>query len=154
MFIECGISKTRAGREIRNDFDGTGMFGRCAKMQSVFSLLRQVIPTDARVLISGESGTGKECIARAIHYGGPRKAAPFVAVDCGALPASLLESELFGYVKGAFTGAERDRKGLFEEAHRGTLFLARVSELAKPERRPSIKNIKIRQLFVVPNKNS
>jgi len=126
MFIESGVLKIDAGRERRNESGFTGILGHSAKMQSVFSLLRQVMPTDVRVLISGESGTGKECIARAIHDGGPRKNGPFVAVDCGALPASLLESELFGYVKGAFTGAERDRKGLFEEAHGGTLFLDEI----------------------------
>ena len=96
MFVESGVLKTNAEREFRNESDFAGILGHSAKMQSVFSLLRQVMPTDVRVLISGESGTGKECIARAIHAGGPRKDGPFVAVDCGALPVSLLESELFG----------------------------------------------------------
>jgi transcriptional regulator with PAS, ATPase and Fis domain len=95
-------------------------------MQEVFALMERVIPTEGRVLLEGESGTGKELFARVIHYGGPRAAAPFVAVDCGALPANLLESELFGYVKGAFTGAMRDKKGLFEEADSGTLFLDEI----------------------------
>jgi two-component system response regulator AtoC len=126
MFVGCGVLETSAERELRNESDFAGICGHSAQMQNVFSLLRQVIPTDVRVLISGESGTGKECVARAIHDGGPRKDGPFVAVDCGALPANLLESELFGYVKGAFTGADRDRKGLFEEAHGGTLFLDEI----------------------------
>ncbi|NIV71635.1 AAA domain-containing protein [Candidatus Saccharibacteria bacterium] len=91
--------------------------------------MERIIPTDVRVLLEGESGTGKERIARIIHYNGPRQNAPFVAVDCGALPASLLESELFGYVKGAFTGAEKDRKGLFEEANTGTLFLDEIANM-------------------------
>jgi DNA-binding NtrC family response regulator len=117
MFVEYGVLNTDTARELRNEADFAGILGHSAIMQSVFSLLRQVMPTDVRVLISGESGTGKECIARAIHDGGPRQHGPFVAVDCGALPANLLESELFGYVKGAFTGADRDRNGLFEEAH-------------------------------------
>ncbi|KAA0230075.1 sigma-54-dependent Fis family transcriptional regulator [candidate division KSB1 bacterium] len=126
MFVECGVLKTNTARELWNEADFSGILGHSAIMQSVFALLRQVMPTDVRVLISGESGTGKECIARAIHDGSPRQQGPFVAVDCGALPANLLESELFGYVKGAFTGADRDRKGLFEEAHGGTLFLDEI----------------------------
>ncbi|MFQ6003533.1 MAG: sigma-54 interaction domain-containing protein, partial [Candidatus Zixiibacteriota bacterium] len=103
-----------------------GIIGNSPKMQEVFTLLERVIPTEGRVLLEGESGTGKELIARVLHYGGPRKDGPFVAVDCGALPASLLESELFGYLKGAFTGAHQDKKGLFEEAHGGTLFLDEI----------------------------
>jgi DNA-binding NtrC family response regulator len=126
MFMESGNLKTCAKPESQSLFDDTGIVGQSAIIQSVFSLVRQVMPTDVRVLISGESGTGKECIARAIHDGGPRQDGPFVAVDCGALPANLLESELFGYVKGAFTGADRDHKGLFEGAHRGTLFLDEI----------------------------
>jgi transcriptional regulator with PAS, ATPase and Fis domain len=92
--------------------------------------LEQVIPTDARVVIFGESGTGKEMIAKCIHYAGPRKERPFVAIDCGALPPNLLESELFGYVRGAFTGAVKDRRGLIEEAHTGTLFLDEITNMS------------------------
>jgi len=116
----------RLKTEVRDKYALHGIIGHSPKMQAVFSLLERVIPTDVRVLLEGETGSGKELIARAIHYNGPRKEAPFVAVDCGALPANLLESELFGYVKGAFTGADRDRRGLFEEAHDGTLFLDEI----------------------------
>jgi DNA-binding NtrC family response regulator len=106
-----------------------GIIGHSPRMQTVFTLLDSVLPTDVRVLIEGESGTGKERIARAIHFSGPRKDAPFVAIDCGALPVNLLESELFGYVKGAFTGANQDRRGLFEEAHGGSLFLDEIGNM-------------------------
>jgi len=116
----------RLRQEIRDKYQFHGIIGHSPKMQALFALLERVIPTEGRVLLEGESGTGKELIARVIHYGGPRQAEPFVAVDCGALPANLMESELFGYVKGAFTGALRDKKGLFEEAHRGTLFLDEI----------------------------
>ncbi len=103
-----------------------GIIGQSPVMKKVFSILDRIIPTDVRVLVNGESGTGKERIARVIHYNGSRKDAPFVAVDCGALPANLLESELFGYVKGAFTGADKNRNGLFQEADGGTLFLDEI----------------------------
>jgi transcriptional regulator with PAS, ATPase and Fis domain len=96
-------------------------------MQQVFAMLQRVFPGETRILIGGESGTGKELIARTIHYNGPRKDKNFVAIDCGALPENLLESELFGHVKGAFTGAIRDKKGLFEIADGGTLFLDEVA---------------------------
>ena len=119
----------RLKREVQDKYAFQGIIGHSPKMQAVFSLLDSIIPTEVRVLIQGESGTGKERIARAIHYSGPHKDAPFVAVDCGALPANLLESELFGYVKGAFTGACQDRIGLFEEAHGGTLFLDEISNM-------------------------
>ena len=113
--------------EIKDRYAIHGIIGRSASMSEVFAVLDRVIPTDGRVLLQGESGTGKERIARVIHYEGPRKNGPFVAVDCGALPPNLLESELFGYVRGAFTGANRDRKGLFEEANNGTLFLDEIA---------------------------
>lgn len=119
----------RLKQEVHDKYALQGIIGYSPKMQAVFSLLERVIPTSVRVLLEGESGTGKERIARAIHYNGPHKDAPFVAVDCGALPANLLESELFGYVKGAFTGADRDHKGLFEEAHGGTLFLDEIANM-------------------------
>ncbi|MCI0698837.1 sigma-54-dependent Fis family transcriptional regulator [candidate division KSB1 bacterium] len=116
----------RLRQEIPERFGIHGIIGHGGAMKEVFSVLDRIIPTDGRVLIHGESGTGKELIAKVIHYAGPRQAAPFVAVDCGALPSNLLESELFGYVRGAFTSANRDRRGLFEEADTGTLFLDEI----------------------------
>lgn len=125
MFTEAA----RLRYALQRKFDYQGVIGHSVKMRQIFSLMERVIPTDARVLIEGESGTGKERIARVLHFNGPRKDGPFVTVDCGALPATLLESELFGYVKGAFTGANRDRKGLFAEAHGGTLFLDEIGNM-------------------------
>src|SRR5262245_45478596 len=90
------------------------IIGCSPKMMEVFALLERIIPGEARILIEGESGTGKELIARTIHCHGPRRHKKFIAVDCGALPENLLESEFFGHVKGAFTGAISDKKGLFE----------------------------------------
>ncbi len=104
-----------------------GLIGNSAAMRKVFSAVAKVAPTSATVLISGESGTGKELIARAIHYSSPRASAPFVPVNCAAIPESLLESELFGYVKGAFTGANETRAGFFQTADGGTMFLDEVS---------------------------
>jgi two-component system response regulator PilR (NtrC family) len=96
-------------------------------MQRVFSLIRQVADTTSTILITGESGTGKELVARAIHFNSSRKQHPFVTVNCGALPETLLESELFGYMKGAFTGAVANKQGLFEAANGGTIFLDEIS---------------------------
>jgi len=119
----------RLKKEVQHKYAFHGIIGHSEKMQDVFSLLERVVSTDVRVLLEGESGTGKERIARAIHYSGLRKDNSFVAVDCGALPANLLESELFGYVKGAFTGASQDRIGLIEEANGGTLFLDEIGNM-------------------------
>ena len=119
----------RLRKEIERQYDYSGIIGQSPQMRQVFALLDRVIPTDVRVMISGESGTGKELVAKVIHYNGPRAQKPFVAIDCGALPANLLESELFGYVKGAFTGANSDKKGLFEIANGGTLFMDEVANM-------------------------
>lgn len=104
------------------------LIGRSAAFLEVMKLVGRVAATELPVLITGESGTGKELVARAIHRRSPRTAGAFVAVNCGALPAELIESELFGHVKGAFTGAERDRRGLWEEAEGGTVFLDEITE--------------------------
>ena len=106
-----------------------GIVGTSQRMQEVFHLLRKVAEAQTTVLIAGESGTGKELAARAIHEGSCRKSKPFVAVNCGAIPENLIESELFGHAKGAFTGAVGERVGLFEQAHGGTVFLDEIGEL-------------------------
>lgn len=108
----------------------SGAVGCSPAMQRIFRLVEILQHSEATVLITGESGTGKEVVARAVHQNSPRNSGPFVAVNCGALPPDLLESELFGHVRGAFTGAVRDRVGRFELASHGTLFLDEVGELA------------------------
>ncbi|BDG07796.1 sigma-54-dependent transcriptional regulator [Anaeromyxobacter paludicola] len=108
---------------------GTDMIGSGPAMQRVFELVKKVSPSNASVVIGGESGTGKEVLARAVHSLSPRKDKPFVALNCSAIPATLIESELFGYERGAFTGADQRRLGNFELAHGGTLFLDEVGEL-------------------------
>lgn len=109
-------------------YEFNNIIGFSKAMQDVFQLMKKVIPTDTTVLLIGETGTGKELIAKAIHYSGPRKKKLFVAQNCAALPDTLLESELFGHVKGAFTGATNDKKGLFEIADGGTIFLDEVAD--------------------------
>jgi DNA-binding NtrC family response regulator len=104
-----------------------GLVGDSPAVKEVFKAVAKAAPTSATVLITGESGTGKELVARAIHYGSPRAAAPFVPVNCAAIPEGLLESELFGYVKGAFTGANESRAGFFQTADGGTIFLDEIS---------------------------
>jgi DNA-binding NtrC family response regulator len=106
------------------------IIGKSGAMQEVFELITRIAPTDSTVLITGESGTGKELIAQAIHGNSTRCYMPFIAVSCGALPDSLLESELFGYEKGAFTGAEHTKKGRFEMADKGTIFLDEIGDIS------------------------
>ncbi len=105
------------------------MVGASSAMQVVYDRVARVAPTDATVLITGESGTGKELVAETLHRLSRRGHRPFVAINCGAIAANLIESELFGHERGAFTGADRQRKGVFERAHQGTLFLDEVSEM-------------------------
>ena len=114
---------------VRTKYSLGGMISRSAAMRDVITHVTQVADTDVTVLILGESGTGKELVARSLHYSSTRKSSPFVAVNCTALPEQLLESELFGHERGAFTGAERQRIGRFEEAHTGTLFLDEIGEM-------------------------
>ncbi len=109
-----------------------GLIGQAEAMRQVYAAIRKAAQTSATVLISGESGTGKELVARAIHYGSRRASAPFVAVNCGGIPEGLMESELFGHVKGAFTGAVTSRAGFFLTADGGTIFLDEISELGLP----------------------
>ena len=108
------------------------LIGSSPAMQEVYRMIRRAGPTDATLLITGESGTGKELVARAVHQESARSRHPFIALNCSALPGELVESELFGHAKGAFTGADRDRQGLFEAADGGTLFLDEVGDLAPP----------------------
>jgi DNA-binding NtrC family response regulator len=114
--------------EEKNRYDE--IIGKSDSMQAIYDLISRVAPTDSTVLVTGESGTGKELIARAIHGNSRRCYMPFIAVSCGALPDTLLESELFGYEKGAFTGAEQTKKGRFEMAAKGTLFLDEVGDIS------------------------
>lgn len=122
------LENIRLRQEIGREYSFAGIIGQSEKMQNLFGVVRSIAGTDVTVLIQGETGTGKELIARAIHYNSPRKAKRFVAINCGALSETLLESELFGHEKGAFTGATNQRKGIFEIADGGTLFLDEVEE--------------------------
>ncbi len=115
--------------QLRERYGLPGLIAQSSTMQTVLDLVERVAPTDATLLIQGESGTGKEVIAKAVHHASPRAARPFVAVNCGAVPETLLESELFGYMRGAFTGAAVSKLGLFEEADGGTLFLDEIAEM-------------------------
>jgi DNA-binding NtrC family response regulator len=117
-------------QELEGRYRFENLLGKSAAMQAVFALIRQAAPGDTNVLITGESGTGKELVAKALHYNSARAVRPFVPVNCAAVPASLLESELFGHVKGAFTGAVKARRGLFREAEGGTLFLDEIGDMA------------------------
>ena len=117
-------------KRLTEQYEFEDIIGRSEAMQEVFEMIKAVTDTNATVLITGETGTGKELVARAIHSNSSQRYGPFVATSCGALPETLLESELFGYEKGAFTGADRTKKGRFELAHGGTLFLDEVGDIS------------------------
>ncbi len=124
--------KNEAGylrRELRRLTGLDNIIGQSPNMHAIFDLIQTVAPQTSRVLITGESGTGKELVARAIHENSARSHAPFITINCGAFPETLLESELFGYTKGAFTGANENRRGLFQAAHGGTLFLDEIGNM-------------------------
>jgi DNA-binding NtrC family response regulator len=121
---------TALRNEVAQRFGFHNIVGKSRRMQEAFGIIKAVAPTEATVLITGETGTGKELFTKAIHYNSSRREGPLVAIDCGALSESLLEAELFGYVKGAFTGADTNRIGRLEAAHRGTLFLDEVGQMS------------------------
>lgn len=135
--IERALSHLNERREmqtlrqaVREKYRFENLVGLSKKMQDLFELLAKVANTDSTILIEGESGTGKELVARALHFNSSRQSQPFVAINCSALPDNLLESELFGHKRGAFTGAVADKTGLFEEAEGGTIFLDEVSSMS------------------------
>jgi len=119
------LGQTQKDNKVANQY---GLIGESKAIQKVFKAIKKASSTSATVLITGESGTGKELIARAIHYNSPRASAPFVPINCGGIPEGLLESELFGYIKGAFTGATETRAGFFQSAEGGSIFLDEISE--------------------------
>jgi two-component system response regulator HydG len=131
--IERAILQEEEIRDLQNRLESKaefgGIVGKAPQMQVIYKLIEDIAPTDASVLIEGESGTGKELVARAVHQRSPRKDQPFIVINCSAYPTTLLESELFGHEKGAFTGATRQRSGRFEQAHGGTVFLDEVGEI-------------------------
>jgi len=138
MVIQKALEKRRLRKEnllLKREIESRAGFenflGKSEPMQRIFSIIRQVTDTRSTVLITGESGTGKELVARAIHSQGSRKNQPFISVNCSALPETLLESELFGYMKGAFTGAVANKQGLFEAANGGTIFLDEISSTSQ-----------------------
>ena len=116
-------------QQLRGKYRFDNIIGNSLAMQQVFSRMEKIVGTDSTILILGDSGTGKELVAKAIHFNGNRKDKPFVAINCGAIPAELLESELFGHVKGAFTGAVADKKGKFEQANHGSIFLDEIGTM-------------------------
>ncbi len=139
VVVEKAMEKRRLQRDnqilraqVKKQYSLGDVVGKSPVMAAVFDLVRRVAGSTANVLITGESGTGKEMVARAIHASGPRGAKPFIAINCTAIPESLLESELFGHAKGSFTGAIARKKGLFEEGNGGTIFLDEIGDMSPP----------------------
>ncbi|MGC2424453.1 MAG: sigma-54 dependent transcriptional regulator [Nitrospirota bacterium] len=116
-------------KELKGKYTFDNIIGTSRPMQDIFSIMERVVNSDSTVLITGDSGTGKELVAKALHYNGPRKENPFVAINCAAIPSELLESELFGHVKGSFTGAVANKPGKFEQANTGTMFLDEIGSM-------------------------
>jgi DNA-binding NtrC family response regulator len=140
--------------ELNKNFRLESIIGKSPAMMAVFEIIKLVSSAAASVLVTGESGSGKEVVARALHTSGPRKAKSFVALNCTAIPEQLLESELFGHVKGSFTGAINDKKGLFEEANHGTLFLDEIGDLSLPLQAKLLRVLQDQQIRPVGSNQS
>ena len=144
--LVSGVKENRQLREtVESQYRFGNFIGKSKPIRDVFEMIRKVAPSNATVLIEGESGTGKELVAKSIHFNSPRRDKPFIAVNCSALAESLLESELFGHEKGAFTGAVARKKGRFELADHGTLFLDEIGELSQ--------NLQVKTAAGAPGKN-
>jgi two-component system, NtrC family, response regulator GlrR len=144
--LECALFSEEVQHELSAQHRFGLVIGRTATMRQMFALLERASATDSTVLLEGESGTGKEVIAESVHRASPRKSGPFMVVDCSAIPANLIESELFGHEKGAFTGAVGARAGAFEEADGGTLFLDEVGELPSDLQPKFLRALERRQI--------
>lgn len=154
--VERVLRKTHRTRHTPDDapHHDFGIIGESEEMHKVYRAISKVRTTDATVLITGESGTGKELVARAIHYGGRTSKAPFVPVNCGGIPDSLLESELFGHVKGAFTGAVETRAGFFQTADGGTIFLDEISNTSLAMQAKLLRVLQEKEFYMVGSKKS
>jgi DNA-binding NtrC family response regulator len=144
----------RLRKEVESRYDFHQLIGKSPSMQKIYDLIERISDSSSNVLITGESGTGKELVAKAIHYNGVRKEGPFVAINCAAIPETLLESELFGYKKGAFTDAKSDKKGLIFEANEGTLFLDEITEMPLTLQAKSLRVIEEREVRPLGDTNS
>ncbi|MDP9292447.1 MAG: sigma-54 dependent transcriptional regulator, partial [Verrucomicrobiota bacterium] len=133
-------------KELKEKYRFENIIGTSERMQEIYDLVAKVADTDSTILIQGESGTGKELVARALHFNSTRQHQPFVAINCSALPENLLESELFGHKKGAFTGAVQDKIGLFEEAQQGTIFLDEINSMAQALQTKLLRVLQERQI--------
>jgi len=147
---QAALSENRFLRSVvAQDLPEGGIVGYSRGIQESRRLIAKVASTDSTVLVTGETGAGKELVARAVHQSSPRKEAPFVAINCGSIPEALLESELFGHVRGAFTGAEKDKKGLFEVAGDGTIFLDEIGEMPLALQAKLLRVLESRELLRV-----
>jgi DNA-binding NtrC family response regulator len=144
----------RLKKEVESRYYYHHLIGKSPAMQKIYDLIERIRDSSCNVLLTGESGTGKELVAKAIHYSGSRKGGPFIAVNCAAIPETLLESELFGYKKGAFTDAKADKKGLISEAREGTLFLDEITEMSPLLQAKMLRVIEERQVRPLGDTNS
>jgi DNA-binding NtrC family response regulator len=144
----------RLRKEVESRYHFHNLIGKSLPMQKIYDLIERISDTSSNVLITGESGTGKELVAKAIHYNGIRKKAQFIAVNCAAIPETLLESELFGYKKGAFTDAKTDKRGLIFEANEGTLFLDEITEMASTLQAKLLRVIEGKEIRPLGDTNS
>jgi DNA-binding NtrC family response regulator len=155
--VSHALEKVRRGRKALSQnipHDHYGFIGESKSLDEVFHAIAKAAKTSATLLICGESGTGKEIVARAIHYNSKRSSAPFVPVNCGAIPENLLESELFGYVKGAFTSATESRAGFFQVADKGTIFLDEISEASLSMQVKLLRVLEAKEIFMLGSRRT